>query len=169
MSMQLNSFSQVLRKPLHWYGVAVVIVVLDQLSKAWAVAQLSAQLPLVVNAHFNLVLAYNTGAAFSVLADAGGWQRHLLSGLAIAAAVWLVVMIYQQPQQRLLCWGLSSILGGAVGNVIDRIRIGAVVDFLDVHAYGWHWPAFNIADSAICVGAGLLIIDSLRRQDKSPG
>ena len=109
---------------------------------------------------FSLVLAYNTGAAFSFLAGADGWQRWLFAGIAIAASLFLVWML-KRGGSRLLCTGLALILGGALGNLVDRLRFGQVVDFLDFHAAGWHWPAFNVADSAITIGAALLIFEGL--------
>jgi signal peptidase II len=108
---------------------------------------------------FNLVLVFNKGAAFSFLADAPGWQTPLLVAFSLAAAVIVSVLLFRSPPRPMFCAGLALILGGALGNVIDRLRFGQVVDFLDFHALGWHWPAFNLADSAITVGAVLLILD----------
>jgi signal peptidase II len=119
-----------------------------------------------VTSFFNLVLAYNKGAAFSFLAAEAGWQRYLFSGIAIAAAAFIVYLLKRHAGQRLFCWALALVLGGAVGNLIDRIAYGHVIDFLDVHVAGWHWPAFNIADSAICIGAAMFIIDELRRVNR---
>ncbi len=118
--------------------------------------------PVEVTSFFNLVLVYNRGAAFSFLAGAGGWQREFFTVIALAASVWIIWLLYRHPRQSLFCLALALVLGGALGNVIDRIAIGAVVDFLDFHAYGWHWPAFNVADSAITCGAVLLVWDGLR-------
>jgi signal peptidase II len=111
---------------------------------------------------FNLVLAHNRGAAFSFLSDAGGWQRLLFIGIAVFATAFIVAMLARHSEERVFSAGLALILGGALGNLWDRIVLGYVVDFLDFHAYGWHFWAFNLADSAITVGAGLLILDSLR-------
>lgn len=144
-----------------WFGLSAVIVVLDQISK-WAV--LSAFAPgerLGLTGFFNLVLAFNKGAAFSFLAGAPGWQTPLFIAVAAVAIVVVSVLLVRSPADRLVCAGLALILGGALGNVIDRLRYGQVVDFLDFHVYGWHWPAFNVADSAITIGAGLLIYESL--------
>jgi len=109
------------------------------------------------------VRAHNTGAAFSFLAAAGGWQRWFFTALGVAAAVFIVWQLRAHAGQKLFCFALASILGGAVGNVIDRVVHGYVVDFLDFHWHGWHFPAFNVADSAITVGAACLILDELLR------
>ena len=108
---------------------------------------------------FNMVLVYNKGAAFSFLSDAAGWQTPALIVFALVAIGIVGTFIVRSPGRRLLCTGLALILGGALGNLIDRLRYGSVVDFLDFHAQGWHWPAFNVADSAITVGAVLLILE----------
>src|SRR5262245_16081586 len=144
-----------------WLALAALIVVADQLTKYAAVKYLAGKI-IEVTSFFNLVLAYNTGAAFSFLADAAGWQRGLFIGIALLASAWIVYLLRKYPQQRLFALALSLVLAGAVGNVIDRILVGAVVDFLDFHAFGRHWPAFNVADSAITCGAALLIWDALR-------
>jgi signal peptidase II len=112
------------------------------------------------------VLVYNKGAAFSFLAAESGWQRHLFTAIGIAAAIYIIYLLRKHAGQRMFCWALALILGGAVGNVIDRILYGHVIDFLDVFIGNWHWPAFNIADSAICVGAVLFVLDELRRVGK---
>jgi signal peptidase II len=108
---------------------------------------------------FDLVLVFNKGAAFSFLADAPGWQTPMFVAFSLVAAVIVSVLLFRSPPQPMFCTGLALILGGALGNLIDRLRFGQVVDFLDFHAFGWHWPAFNVADSAIAVGAGLLILE----------
>ena len=145
-----------------WLLLAGGVVALDQASKFVAVAALAGKSPVEVTPFFNLVLVYNRGAAFSFLAGAGGWQRELFTAIAVIASLWIVWLLRRYPQQSLFCLALSLVLGGAVGNVIDRVMIGAVVDFLDFHAWGWHWPAFNVADSAITCGAVLLVWDGLR-------
>jgi len=143
-----------------WFVLAAAILVADQLTK-WAIlARFVAGERLTITGFFNLVLAYNKGAAFSFLAGARGWQTPLFVGVALLAIVVVSVLLVRAPGRRMFCAGLALILGGALGNVIDRLRLGHVVDFLDFHAFGWHWPAFNVADSAITVGAGLLIIES---------
>jgi signal peptidase II len=144
-----------------WLALSALIVVADQLTKYAAVKYLAGK-SIEVTSFFNLVLAYNTGAAFSILADAAGWQRGLFIGIAVIAAAWIVYLLRRYPHQRLFALALSLVLAGAIGNVIDRIVIGAVVDFLDFHAWGRHWPAFNVADSAITCGAVLLVWDALR-------
>ncbi|TAK45079.1 MAG: signal peptidase II, partial [Betaproteobacteria bacterium] len=120
---------------------------------------------LAVTGFFNLVLVFNKGAAFSLLAAAPGWQTPLFAAIAIAAAAFIAFLLVRHPGQRLFCAGLALILGGALGNLWDRLEWGQVVDFLDFHAAGWHWPAFNLADSAITVGAGLLILESFLHRD----
>ena len=152
-----------------WLLLAGGVVALDQASKFVAVAALAGKSPVEVTPFFNLVLVYNRGAAFSFLAGAGGWQRELFTAIAVIASLWIVWLLRRYPQQTLFCLALSLVLGGAVGNVIDRVMIGAVVDFLDFHAYGWHWPAFNVADSAITCGAVLLVWDGLRGIRPTPG
>lgn len=150
-----------------WLLLSAVVVVIDQWTKHEAVAALAGRPPLEVTAFFNLVLVYNTGAAFSFLAGAGGWQREFFIGIALVASVWIIWLLHRHPRQTLFCAALALVLGGAIGNVIDRVLLGAVVDFLDFHAAGWHWPAFNVADSAITCGAALLIWDGLRPQAKA--
>jgi len=149
-----------------WLALSALIVVADQLTKYVAVQYLTGR-PVEVTPFFNLVLVYNPGAAFSFLSDAAGWQRWFFVSIALIASAWIVYLLREYPNQRLFAFALSLVLAGAVGNVIDRILFGAVVDFLDFHAYGWHWPAFNVADSAITCGALLLIWDALRRGKSS--
>ena len=124
---------------------------------------------LQITGFLNLVLVYNKGAAFSMFADASGWQTPLLIVFALVAAGIVGTLIVKNPHKRLLCLGLALILAGAIGNLIDRLRYGHVVDFLDFHALGWHWPAFNVADSAITIGAVLLILEGLVHQEKRVG
>ena len=146
-----------------WLLVSAGVIGLDQLSKWLVQRALALGESIRVLPFFDLVLVYNPGAAFSFLSSASGWQRHLFAAIAVAASVLIVYLLRRYAHDRLFCFALSLILGGAVGNLIDRVLLGAVVDFLDVHALGYHWPAFNLADSAITVGAALLIWDSLRR------
>jgi len=150
-----------------WLALAALIVAVDQLAKYAAVQGLAAGKAVEVTSFFNLVLVYNAGAAFSFLSDAAGWQRALFIAIALVASAWIVYLLRKYPQQRLFALALALVLAGAVGNVIDRIRIGAVIDFLDFHALGYHWPAFNVADSAITCGAALLIWDALRPKETS--
>ena len=140
-----------------WFTLILIVILADQLTKAWVLASFRYGERLPVTDFFNLVLVMNSGAAFSFLASASGWQRWFFVGLALAVSVWLSVMIYRHAGQRLIPAGCALVMGGALGNVIDRLRFGAVVDFLDFHLAGWHWPAFNVADSAITVGVILLL------------
>lgn len=147
---------------VYWYILAALVILLDQVTKVLANTQLEYGLPVEVFSWFNLTLQYNTGAAFSFLANAGGWQRYFFSIVALVISAVLVVWLYRMPrEQKLLGLALALILGGALGNVWDRIALGHVVDFISVHYGGWFFPAFNIADSAISVGAVLMIYDSL--------
>jgi signal peptidase II len=114
---------------------------------------------------FNLVLTYNAGAAFSFLSDASGWQRWFFSGIAAAASILIVYLLRKHAAEKLFCLALSLVLGGALGNLWDRITLGHVVDFLDFYVGGYHWPAFNVADSAIFLGAMFLIVESFRHKE----
>lgn len=145
-----------------WIALSGVIMVIDQLTKYFIVQNFTSLKVVAVTAYFNLVLVYNPGAAFSFLSDAAGWQRWFFIAIAMVAAVWIVYLLRRYPGQTLFCFALSLVLAGALGNVIDRILFGAVIDFLDFHAYGWHWPAFNVADAAITCGAVLLVWDGFR-------
>ena len=147
-----------------WLAMAAVIVVIDQITKYFILQKFALHETLFVTSFFNLVHVRNTGAAFSMLADAGGWQRVFFIGIAIAASVWVVWLLRRHPEQTLFCLALGMILGGAIGNLIDRVWLGSVVDFVQVHYAGYFFPAFNVADSAITCGAGLLIWDGLRPQ-----
>jgi signal peptidase II len=147
-----------------WFGISVLVIVLDQLSKAWIISRFDYGETLVVLSVFNLVLVHNTGAAFSFLSDAGGMQRWLFSIIAISASVWIIWLLRRHAMQWLFALALSMILGGALGNLIDRISYGYVVDFLQFHWDDHYFPAFNLADSAITGGAFLLIFDSLWRK-----
>ena len=152
-----------------WFALAAAIVAADQLSK-WAVlANFAHGERRSITGFLNLVLVYNKGAAFSMFADAAGWQTPLLAAFAAAAAAIVGYLIVRNPAKRMLCLGLALILGGALGNLIDRLRYGQVVDFLDFHAWGWHWPAFNVDDSAICVGAALLVLEGFVTRDRRVG
>ena len=142
---------------LSWLGLAGVVVAIDQATKAWVSASLYFGEVVNLAPFFNLVHTLNRGAAFSFLAGAGGWQRWFFVGLAFAISAWLIAMLRRHAGERLLPTAFSLVLGGAIGNVIDRLTLGAVVDFLDFHAAGRHWPAFNVADSAITVGVALML------------
>jgi len=149
--------------PRTWLWLSVLIVLLDQLSKYWVSdALLLYESRPVIDGVFNLTLLHNPGAAFSFLSDAGGWQRWFFIVLSTAISLVILLWLLRLPAGRgCLTLALVCILGGAVGNLCDRIRLGYVVDFLDVYYDKWHWPAFNVADSAITIGAILLIIDTI--------
>ena len=150
-----------------WLGIAAAIIVCDQLTKIGASKLLAHKGFIKLTSFFNLVLAYNKGAAFSFLSTQGGWQRYLFTALSLGVSIFLVYLLNKHAGKRLFAWGIALILGGAVGNLIDRFAYGHVIDFLDFHVGRWHWPAFNIADVAICLGVGLFILDELRRVRKN--
>jgi signal peptidase II len=156
------TLDQRFRRLARWLALALAVLLLDQLSKTWVLANFHLMERRTVTAFFNLVLVFNPGASFSFLADAGGWQKWFFVVLASAISFWLLAMLRTHAQERLLPAALSLILGGAVGNVIDRLRFDAVVDFLDFHLAGYHWPAFNVADSAITVGVVLMLWQQFR-------
>lgn len=153
-----------------WLGIAAAILLFDQFTKLLVISRFELGDSQAVTSYFNLVRVHNSGAAFSFLSTASGWQRWLFTGIGIAAAGFMVWLLRSHPQQTLFCFALSLVLGGAVGNVIDRMLWGHVIDFLDFHwdwlspvFYQGHFPAFNVADSAISVGAVCLIADELIR------
>lgn len=146
-----------------WMGLASLVIVLDQLSKLITLNTLTHESSRVINSFINWVLVFNPGAAFSLLAQSGGWQKWLFTGIGSLAAIFIIWMLKRHAHQAMFCFSLSMILGGALGNVIDRIAYGAVVDFIDVFYKDYHWPAFNLADSAIFLGTFLLIADEIRR------
>lgn len=153
---------------LLWLALAALIVGLDYATKHLASQTLELYHPIPLASWLNLTLAHNEGAAFSFLAGAGGWQRWFFAGVAGVIALVLLVWLWRLPvYARLLPASLALILGGAVGNLIDRVRYGYVVDFIDVHYAGWHWPAFNVADSAITIGIVLLLLEAVLPQGKS--
>jgi signal peptidase II len=145
--------------------LALVILILDFVTKRWVESELIYGQQISLTNFFNLVLAFNAGAAFSFLSDESGWQRWLFSGISICASVLIIYLLKKHFLEKLFCVSLSLILGGALGNLWDRISLGYVVDFLDFHYGGYHWPAFNVADSAICVGALLLILESFKHKE----
>ncbi|MBS1169309.1 MAG: lipoprotein signal peptidase [Burkholderiaceae bacterium] len=149
-----------------WLGIATIIILLDQLTKITITKLFAYGESLRVMPGFNLVLVYNKGAAFSFLAAESGWQRYFFTAIGIAAVGFILYLLKKHAGQKLFCWALALVLGGAVGNLIDRVLYGHVIDFLDFHVGGWHWPAFNVADSAICIGALMFILDELRRVGK---
>jgi len=154
-----------MRRTWHWFAVAAGVVFLDRLTKWLMLDWLRPSESYEVTGFFNLVVVYNRGAAFSFLADAPGWQTPLFAGVAIVVAAVVSWLLWRHPGRGLLCSGLALILGGALGNLGDRLAWGAVADFLDFHAFGWHWPAFNVADSAITVGAAILIVEGFVHKD----
>lgn len=153
---------------LKWLWLSVGVIALDQITKALASAQLVLHEPVAVLPTFNLTLMHNSGAAFSFLSQAGGWQRWFFVVVAIGVSLALGWWLQQlQRGQRWLAISLALVLGGALGNVWDRIVLGYVVDFVDLYYGDWHWPAFNVADSAITVGAIMLLLDAVRGERRS--
>ncbi|MFZ2651947.1 MAG: signal peptidase II [Burkholderiaceae bacterium] len=153
---------------LPWLAIATLIVIADQITKTLIIGSFEHGDSHSVTSFFNVVRVHNSGAAFSFLAGASGWQRWFFIGLGGAAAVFIVWMLRNHSGQRLFSAALALILGGAIGNVIDRMLHGYVVDFIQVHYAGWYFPSFNVADSAISVGAACLIIDEILRVRRSP-
>jgi len=148
---------------LRWLWLGVLVLVLDQATKYLAVSGLDLHVPVAVLPSLNLTLTYNAGAAFSLLGDAGGWQRWFFSAVSIGVSAGIVVWLHRLPREAgWLACSLALVLGGALGNLVDRIRIGAVVDFIDLYHASWHWPAFNVADSAISIGAVMLLVSAFR-------
>ena len=150
-----------------WLGLALVVVLLDQFAKTLITGGFQLGEARRVTAFFEVVRWHNTGAAFSFLAGSAGWQRWIFIALAVAASVFIVWLLKRHAAQRLFCFAIAMVLGGAVGNLIDRIWHGYVVDFIHVHYRGFDFPAFNLADSAITLGAICIVIDELRRVRKS--
>lgn len=149
-----------------WIWLSVLVIVLDQATKYLAETLLVMHQPVPILSWFNLMLTYNTGAAFSFLADAGGWQRWFFLVLGSVVSVGLILWLTRlKPEEKGLAVALALILGGAIGNLIDRAWLGQVIDFIQLYYDRWYWPAFNIADSAITMGAMLLVVDSLRSQN----
>ncbi|MGN6084405.1 signal peptidase II [Trinickia sp.] len=146
-----------------WLGVSLIVILFDQLTKIAVKKVFAYATPYVVTPFFNIFFVLNRGAAFSFLSTASGWQRWAFTALGVAAACVIVYLLKRHGNQKLFCTALALIMGGALGNVIDRLVHGRVIDFLDFHAGSWHWPAFNLADSGIVVGAMLLVLDELRR------
>ncbi len=148
---------------LQWLGLATIILMADQFTKVMILGFYQLGDSTYVTSFFNVVRAHNSGAAFSFLAGASGWQRWFFTVIGVLAAGLILWLLKSHAGQRLFAFSMACILGGAIGNVIDRVRFGYVVDFLDFHWHGWHFPAFNVADSAITVGAACLILDELLR------
>ncbi|TFY98906.1 signal peptidase II [Ramlibacter humi] len=152
---------------LPWLGLALIVLIADQFTKVLILGYYRLGDSTYVLPFFNVVRAHNTGAAFSFLAAASGWQRWLFTGIAVAATIFILWLLRTHAGQKLFCFALACILGGAVGNLVDRLLHGYVVDFLQFHWAGWYFPAFNVADSAITVGAIALILDELLRVRRS--
>ncbi len=155
---------------LKWLWLSLAALILDQMTKLAIVDSMTLHQSIPVTSFFSLTYVHNTGAAFSLLSDAGGWQHWLFSGLAAVVSVVMVVWISRlQKHETLLAVSLSLVLGGAIGNLFDRVAYGYVIDFLDVYYQDMHWPAFNIADSAICIGVFLMLLESfgIGKEDES--
>ena len=153
---------------LPWLGLALLLLIADQFTKVLILGYYKLGDATYIASFFNIVRVHNTGAAFSFLASASGWQRWFFTGIGITAAVFIIWMLKSHPGQKLFSFAMACILGGAIGNVVDRLLHGYVVDFLDFHYGNWHFPAFNIADAAISIGAVCLILDEIRRVRRSP-
>src|SRR3989338_243048 len=146
-------------KKLNWLFISAFVLVLDQWTKVLALEHLDWHIAHPILPFLNFTLAYNTGAAFNFLGDASGWQRWLFIGIAcLVAVIALIWLLRSRKNERALPFALALIIGGAVGNVLDRIRLGYVVDFVDVYVKTWHWPTFNVADSSICIGVLILLL-----------
>src|SRR3954464_1951682 len=165
--MPKTTFTRSPSSLLPWLGLALIILIADQFTKVLILGQYKLGDSTYVTSFFNVVRAHNTGAAFSFLAAASGWQRWLFTGIAVAAVGFILYLLRSHAGQRLFCFALACILGGAIGNLVDRLMHGYVVDFLQFHYGGWYFPAFNVADSAITVGAIGLILDELLRVRRS--
>ena len=164
MARTATSTAPVSTGMLPWLGLALILVIVDQFTKVLILGYYKLGDSTYVTSFFNVVRAHNTGAAFSFLADASGWQRWLFTGIAIAAVGFILWLLRSHAGQRLFCFALACILGGAVGNLVDRLMHGYVVDFLQFHWRSeWYFPAFNVADSAITIGAACLVLDELVR------
>ena len=150
---------------LGWFCLSLAVIAFDYVTKSAVLGSLAPGESRAIVPFFNLVLVINKGAAFSFLAGAEGWQTPLFAAIAIIASVVIILLIKKNENKSLFCAALALILGGALGNLYDRLVYGQVVDFLDFHAAGWHWPAFNIADSAITVGAAILIVESFMHRE----
>ena len=149
-----------------WFSISSVIVVLDLYTKSLIQQAFAYGERLTITSFFELVRFHNEGAAFSFLADAGGWQKWFFTAVSVVAVVVITYLIIKHHTQKLFCWGLALVLAGAIGNLYDRITLGYVVDFLYFHINDLYWPAFNVADSAICVGVALLLWDSFKQPAK---
>lgn len=147
---------------LKWFSFSAFVVAVDLYTKQLIQQAFQYGEHLTINRYFDLVRFHNEGAAFSFLADAGGWQKWFFTGISVIASIVIVYLMRQHANNKLFCFALAMVLGGALGNLYDRMTLGYVVDFLLVHYEDWYWPAFNVADSAITLGVGLLLIDSFK-------
>jgi signal peptidase II len=152
---------------LPWLGLALILLIADQFTKVLILGYYKLGDATTITSFFNIVRAHNTGAAFSFLASSSGWQRWLFTAIGVGATLFILYLLRTHAGQKLFCFALACILGGAVGNVIDRLLHGYVVDFLQFHWAGWYFPAFNVADSAITIGAVCLVLDELLRVRRS--
>ena len=157
------------RSWMRWLAVSAVVAAADLATKAWVTHAFALHESREVTPFFNLVLVHNTGAAFSFLAGAGGWQRWFFTAITIAIGAGILVMLRRHGDGRWVPLALALVLGGAAGNLWDRLTLGYVVDFVQLHAAGYSWPAFNVADSAICVGVAMLLWDGVRTPAAPPG
>lgn len=148
-----------------WFTISAIVVVFDLYTKHLIQGAFQYGDHLTITSYFDLVRFHNEGAAFSFLANAGGWQKLFFSGISVVAIIVISYLIRKHRTEKLFCLGLALVLGGAIGNLYDRITLGYVVDFLYFHYQSFYWPAFNVADSAICVGVGLLLLDSFKKQN----
>lgn len=150
-----------------YFSLSAVVVAVDLYTKHLTQQAFELGDQLMVTSFFNLVRYHNEGAAFSFLADAGGWQKWFFTGISAVASIFIIYLLKKHSNEKLFCWGLALVLGGALGNLYDRVTLGYVVDFLSFHLNDLYWPAFNVADSAICVGVGMLLLDSFKPKKDS--
>jgi signal peptidase II len=155
-----------LKNRVGWFSISAVIIALDLYTKHLIQQAFDYGERLAVTSFFELVRFHNEGAAFSFLANAGGWQKWFFTAVSVVAVVAITYLLIKHHTQKLFCWGLALVLGGAIGNLYDRLTLGYVVDFLYFHVNDWYWPAFNVADSAICIGVALLLWDSFKQPTK---
>ncbi len=165
--LKLRNSDSGTRDMLPWLGLSLLLLIADQFTKIMVLGYFRLGDSLRVTGFFNLVRVHNEGAAFSFLADASGWQRWFFTAIGVGAAIFILWMLKSHPGQRLFAFAMACILAGAIGNVIDRLVHGYVVDFLQFHYAGWYFPSFNIADSAITIGAVSMILDELLRVRRS--
>jgi signal peptidase II len=152
---------------VRWLSISAVVIALDLYTKHLVQQAFAYGEHLRVTSYFDLVRYHNTGAAFSFLADAGGWQKWFFTTVSVVASAVIIYLLKKHPHNKLFCWGLALVLGGALGNLYDRVTLGYVVDFLYFYYQQFAWPAFNVADSAICVGVALLLLDSFKQPTTS--